>query len=211
MDLVHHINSSGKLNQRYYNDMRINYLMIDEVQDLTPKTLQLLLKITNERVFFAGDTAQTIAKGVGARFSDLSTLLSTFGTKVIQLTTNYRSHGQILALANSVVGLIETLFPFSIDKLEKEESLSTGMKPLIIMPLPDHELRSLFLGKNNASKATTGLSSHKPQFGCNQVVIVRDQDQKDRVPDFLKAMLCLTVYEAKGLEFDDVILYNFFY
>jgi DNA helicase IV len=23
-------------------------------------------------------------------------------------------------------------------------------------------------------------------------------------------MLCLTVYEAKGLEFDDVILYNFF-
>ena len=24
-------------------------------------------------------------------------------------------------------------------------------------------------------------------------------------------MLCLTVYEAKGLEFDDVILYNFFH
>jgi len=23
-------------------------------------------------------------------------------------------------------------------------------------------------------------------------------------------MLCLTVYEAKGLEFDDVILFNFF-
>ena len=57
MDLVHHINTSGKTNQRYYNDMRINYLMIDEVQDLTPKTIQLLLKITNERVFFAGDTA----------------------------------------------------------------------------------------------------------------------------------------------------------
>lgn len=193
--------------------MRINYLMIDEVQDLTPKTLQLLLKITNERVFFAGDTAQTIAKGVGARFSDLSTLLSTFGTKVIQLTTNYRSHGQILALANSVVGLIETLFPFSIDKLEKEESLTTGMKPLIIMPLPEHELRNIFIGRNTSQnvKATTGLSAHKPQFGCNQVVIVRDQNQKDNLPEFLKAMLCLTVYEAKGLEFDDVILYNFFH
>lgn len=24
-------------------------------------------------------------------------------------------------------------------------------------------------------------------------------------------MLCLTVYESKGLEFDDVILYNFFH
>lgn len=57
MDLVHHIYTNGKASQRYYNDMRINYLMIDEVQDLTPKTLQLLLKVTNERVFFAGDTA----------------------------------------------------------------------------------------------------------------------------------------------------------
>ena len=26
----------------------------------------------------------------------------------------------------------------------------------------------------------------------------------------MKNMLCLTVYECKGLEFDDVILYNFF-
>jgi ATP-dependent exoDNAse (exonuclease V) beta subunit len=69
---------------------------------------------------------------------------------VIQLTTNYRSHGQILALANSIVGLIETLFPFSIDKLEKEESLTTGMKPLILMPLPDHELRNIFMGKSSA-------------------------------------------------------------
>jgi hypothetical protein len=40
---------------------------------------------------------------------------------------------------------------------------------------------------------------------------VRDQDQKENLPEFLKAMLCLTVYEAKGLEFDDVILYNFFH
>ena len=33
---------------------------------------------------------------------------------------------------------------------------------------------------------------------------------KDKVPEFLANMLCLTVYEAKGLEFDDVFLYNFF-
>ena len=26
----------------------------------------------------------------------------------------------------------------------------------------------------------------------------------------MKSMLCLTVYESKGLEFDDVILFNFF-
>jgi DNA helicase IV len=41
-------------------------------------------------------------------------------------------------------------------------------------------------------------------------VIVRDQSQKEELPRCLQNMLCLTVYEAKGLEFDDVILYNFF-
>lgn len=63
--------------------MKMDFLMIDEVQDLTPKTLQLLLKLTTQKVYFAGDTAQTIAKGVGARFSDLQSLLSHFDTKVI--------------------------------------------------------------------------------------------------------------------------------
>ena len=41
-------------------------------------------------------------------------------------------------------------------------------------------------------------------------MIVRDQESKASVPEFLKNHLCLTVYEAKGLEFDEVILYNFF-
>ena len=94
-----------------------------------------VIETPTDNLYFAGDTAQTIAKGVGARFSDLKTLFANFNTKVLQLTTNYRSHGQILALANSVVSLLETLFPFSIDSLAKEESLTMGLKPLILMPM----------------------------------------------------------------------------
>lgn len=41
-------------------------------------------------------------------------------------------------------------------------------------------------------------------------MIVRDQSVKAELPEFMKSMLCLTVYESKGLEFDDVILFNFF-
>ena len=39
---------------------------------------------------------------------------------------------------------------------------------------------------------------------------MRDQSAKEELPEFMKSMLCLTVYESKGLEFDDVILFNFF-
>jgi len=42
------------------------------------------------------------------------------------------------------------------------------------------------------------------------VILVRDQESKSKIPSFLEHALCLTIYEAKGLEFDDVILYNFF-
>ena len=48
------------------------------------------------------------------------------------------------------------------------------------------------------------------EFGCDQVIIVRDQESKLRIPSMLQHALCLTIYEAKGLEFNDVILFNFF-
>lgn len=212
MDLVIHIRRSSKVTSHWYHEIKMDYLMIDEVQDLTPATLDLLIRLTKNRVFFAGDTAQTIAKGVGARFSDLQTLFSQLKINVIQLTTNYRSHGKILALANSVVNIIETLFPFSIDKLKKEVSESDGLRPILLTALKPHELKRFFLGASKIEEGTgpQGFSGNRPQFGCSQVIIVRDQEMKDQVPDFLANMLCLTIYEAKGLEFDDVFLYNFF-
>ena len=72
MDVVNH--SLNEIRLRGYNGIPIHFVMIDEVQDLSHATILLLMKITEQNVFFAGDTAQTIAKGVGIRFSDLSSL-----------------------------------------------------------------------------------------------------------------------------------------
>ena len=38
----------------------------------------MLLRVTQQKVFFSGDTAQTIAKGVGARFLDLRDIFANF-------------------------------------------------------------------------------------------------------------------------------------
>jgi hypothetical protein len=77
--------------------------------------------------------------------------------QIIQLSRNYRSHGRILDLANSVVSLIELLFPKTIDKLVKEDSDKDGMKPLVIMPLDPYHLRTFFTGtavtQHDGSKA----------------------------------------------------------
>lgn len=42
------------------------------------------------------------------------------------------------------------------------------------------------------------------------MILVRDQASKKKIPNYLSHALCLTIYEAKGLEFEDVVLFNFF-
>ena len=53
------------------------------------------------------------------------------------------------------------------------------------------------------------VSSHI-EFGAHQAILVTCEESKAQLPEVLTAGLVLTIYEAKGLEFDDVLLYNFF-
>lgn len=200
-----------------YLGVPIHYMMIDEVQDLTHATLLLLGKITEQSLFFSGDTAQTIAKGVGFRFCDLRSLfykdsgLNMPEPSVRQLTVNFRSHGRILDLANSVVSLLEAMFPRTIDKMAKEKSTVDGPKPMILASQSVEELFILLFGAHRVQPSSSNLLSRAPiEFGCDQVIIVRNQEEKGRLPAVLKGALCLTVYESKGLEFDDVVLFDFF-
>ena len=121
--------------------------------------------------------------------------------------------------------------------MTEEVSERSGPKPYIMAPMGDELLCHYFFGKSQEetkvaerddddfevldddddkgdSKAAADKDkakiSHAPHFGASQVIIVREQRVKDELPEFMKSMLCLTVYEAKGLEFDDVILFNFF-
>lgn len=226
-DLVNHINFQIK-NDYFKKETRtVHFLMVDEVQDLTQNVIHCLLSLAEQNIFFSGDTAQTIAKGVGFRFYDMKKVFERYDNenyeisqrqikpKVLQLSKNFRSHSKILDLANSVVSLLELMFPKTIDKLKKETSDSDGPKPILIDQTSPKLLQSLLSSYNiwgGQFKAEEEKKDDtaKQQFGCDRVVIVRDQESKARVPEFMREMLCLTVYEAKGLEFDEVILFNFF-
>jgi superfamily I DNA and RNA helicase len=67
MDVVNHILQELMLNR--YADACLDYMFIDEVQDLTPATIYLLTKMTKKNVLYCGDTAQAISKGVAFKFS----------------------------------------------------------------------------------------------------------------------------------------------
>jgi len=126
---------------------KVDYLYVDEVQDHLMIDCMLLRAITRNRhgLFWAGDTAQTIALGSSFRFTELkafqyrveerlvqdsSKKLSMIKPKDFQLTINYRSHAGILDCAQSVIELIEKFWPYSIDIISPEEGVIDGKKPI---------------------------------------------------------------------------------
>ncbi|KAE8815592.1 Lupus brain antigen 1-like protein [Hordeum vulgare] len=71
----------------------------------------------------------------------------------------------------------------------------------------------LFAGDTAQTIAREIKSKHgnTQGFGAEQVILVRDDATKKQIVDLVgKQALVLTIVECKGLEFQDVLLYNFF-
>ena len=122
-------------------------IYVDEVQDLSPAQIGLLKFVCQDvtQFVFAGDTAQTIAKGVSFRFETVKDIFfkeylhiferekaKELTPKIWELTVNYRTHNGILFLARNIIDLIEYFFPDSIDKLKKESSPISGPLPMCL-------------------------------------------------------------------------------
>ncbi|XP_039173766.1 TPR and ankyrin repeat-containing protein 1-like [Eucalyptus grandis] len=104
----------------------VDFVYIDEVQDLTMRQISLFKYICRNvdgGFVFSGDTAQTIARGIDFRFEDIRSLFykeflmdSMDGpdirmekgclSKIFHLSQNFRTHAGILKLAQSVVDLL---------------------------------------------------------------------------------------------------------
>ena len=198
----------------------IHQFYVDETQDFTQAELSLLIRCCRfpNNLFFTGDTAQSIMRGIAFRFDDLKSLFHhakkaagikeehhdfiRVPKKLYQLTHNYRSHAGILRLASSVVDLLLYYFRDSFDKLQKDEGLFEGPKPVLLESCSPADLAMILQGNQRQSS--------RIEFGAHQVVLVVSNEARETMPEELKHGLVMTIYEAKGLEFDDVLIYNFF-
>ncbi|XP_061989826.1 uncharacterized protein LOC133708381 [Rosa rugosa] len=204
--------------EKYKGDL-MEFVYIDEVQDLTMSQIALFKHMCNnieEGFVFSGDTAQTIAWGIDFRFQDIRHLFykkfvlesrnnnndeKGLISELLQLTQNFRTHAGILKLSQSIAELLHRFFPFSVDVLKPETSLIYGEAPVL---LESGEIE-------NAIMKIFGNSGNIVGFGAEQVILVRDDSARREISKFVgKHALVLTIVECKGLEFQDVLLYNFF-
>ena len=217
-DLVYNIHK--RLQLITAPEWSVHQIYVDETQDFTQAELSLLIRCCRSpnELFFTGDTAQSIMRGISFRFNDLKSLFHharkaagitddqnnfiTVPKKLYQLTHNYRSHAGILRLASSVVDLLLTYFPDSFDRLQKDKGLFEGPRPVLLESCSPTDLAMILQGNQRQSS--------RIEFGAHQVVLVASNEARDALPDELSQGLVMTIYEAKGLEFDDVLIYNFF-
>ncbi|XP_038075614.1 TPR and ankyrin repeat-containing protein 1-like [Patiria miniata] len=219
-DLVFHV--YRRLCEFRRLEWAIHEFYVDETQDFTQAELSLLIQCAQDpnSLFLTGDTAQSIMRGVAFRFKDLKSLFYyanqsvkvqgkssavSVPKNVYHLTYNYRSHSGILNLAATVVDILGHFFPLSFDRLLPDQGLFDGPLPVILATSNVNNLPSL-LQKSKNHEETSGID-----FGADQVILVASASvkQQEKLAMFDKGIV-MTIEEAKGLEFNDVLLYNFF-
>ncbi|KAJ7139395.1 hypothetical protein C8R44DRAFT_867547 [Mycena epipterygia] len=179
---------------------RIDYLYVDETQDnLLIDTLRNSFRFNELKAFLF-----RVEKQREKKHSELS-FQPTAPPRPFQLTVNYRSHTGIVNCAHSVIEVITKLWPDAIDVLDPERGTVDGLRPIFFTNWDAENVQSKqFLFGDQPSGGYVEL-------GAQQCILVRDSTAKEKLKAQVGEIgLIMTLYESKGLEFNDVLLYNFF-
>ena len=178
-----------------------DYVVVDEVQDFTNSQLAFILKTLKDshQFLLCGDANQIVYPN----FFSWSKLKSQFYqnkdpktadiTRI--LTRNYRNTPEVTALANGVLKVKNARFR-SVDReshlLMESHSSRTGQ--VCSVPFSEQSLKDL--------NEQTRLSTH-------YAVLVLTDGQKEKARQYFETPLLFSIQEAKGLEYENVILFCF--
>ncbi|ELP6559352.1 hypothetical protein R1145_001659 [Salmonella enterica] len=177
-----------------------DFLLVDEVQDMTAVQIHLLLQsLTSPGAFVLCGDANQIVHPNFFSWSALKTLFFEHrglmsGNCLRILNTGYRNAPQITRLAGQLLMLKQCRFG-SVDRESNGFPESRAAQQGDIILLPDTEdIRRQFNEK-------TGRS-------VRYAVIVMRAEQKAQARRIFSTPLVFSVQEAKGLEYENVILFN---
>ncbi len=181
---------------------RYDFVIVDEVQDLTNIQLYLIIKSLRQAQDFilCGDSNQIVHPNFFS-WSKVKTLfyrqddLQTSDELIRILNTNYRNSPQVTDIANKILKIKNQRFG-SIDKESHYLVESNGHTQGEVLFLQDTAVIRQEL--DSKTKTSTLFA-----------VIVMTVDQKPAAQQHFGTPLVFTIQEAKGLEYENIILYNF--
>jgi len=176
-----------------------DYIIADEVQDLTNIQLFLILKslVKPENFILCGDANQVVHPNFFS-WSGLKTMFyrNDFrGDDIRILHSNYRNTQAVSELANRLLKIKIARFG-SIDK-ESNYLITTVSQSVGEMVFIEEK-----------SKTVVELA-HKTGKSVNFAVLVMRDEDKPKAGAMFHSPLLFSVQESKGLEYENIILFNF--
>ena len=171
---------------------RYSHVVIDEAQDLSPIQWRMVRRrARGDSITAVGDLAQGTAAWSPERWDRVLEANRLTKGNIVEMTLGYRVPQQILRFANQ-------LLPLVASDLAKPRSLRQGTRPQIIEVAHTDRLDAVVSAIRDLDPAGT-------------VIAIADQDEIDSLRLFLttnteRDVLVLTPVEAKGLEFDHVVV-----
>ena len=177
-----------------------DYVMVDEVQDLSELQIYLLLSLKRDNgnfndFFFSGDIHQMI----NPTYFSFSRLRMPFHYHHVEkelqlLEKNYRSQQHIVRLSNKMGELCKTYIGAK-DNFSAVPLQQPGNLPFWLMPSTE-----------NRKQLFSALQKKDRKYA---IIVVPNEAEKKRISDEMKtADRVFTVQEIKGLEYDYVVCVN---
>lgn len=187
----------------------VRHVIVDEAQDYSPFQLEFLKRLfPRGRMTALGDMNQAIYAHASA-LGELDPIAALYGpeqTELIRLTRSYRSTREIVEFTRGMVPGGEEIVPFNRD----------GDKPQVASFASREELHDAIAADIDALRAdrfesiavickTAGESAEAYEALKERLPL---QLITKHTPEFVKGIVVLPAYLAKGVEFDAVALYN---
>lgn len=180
---------------------RYDFVMVDEVQDLTTAQLALILKTLKmpSRFMLCGDSNQI----VHPNFFSWSQVKSLFWRdpalaerqELSILTANFRNGVQITRVANALLKIKHRRF----GSIDRESNF-------LVDAVGGERGQVRLLADNQVAKRELNLKiRHSTQFA---VLVMRDED-KPAAREYFSTPLLFSIHEAKGLEYENIVLFGF--
>ena len=198
------------LEARSENNIHFDKIYVDECQDFTASDIALFWTLCQGGdLFLAGDTAQSVEKGISFRFEEVKRVFyemsnhdrSRVPSSPLHVHINFRSHAGILQLAAEILKMLHDAFPGAADKVRGDEGLFKGPRPCILC--------------NKQQTNCLGLDALRDLMVKNPALVILTPDDnvqglKEKLRSKNQDFFILGICEAKGLDFDEVIICDFF-
>lgn len=175
-----------------------DFAVIDEVQDITNVQLAAILKSLHdpEQFILCGDSNQIVHPN-SFSWSNVKTMFyhqDLKGELTRILATNYRNTPEVTRLSNQLLRVKNARF----GSIDKESTY-------LIDTVARREGEVDFF--SDTDKIKKDLNKKTAQSARFAVIVMREED-KARAQKFFHTPLLFSVQEAKGLEYENIILYN---